>query len=203
MKKHISILVVLIMILIPFQAFASEGSKEAIFNGDIKQLRQFYTGEYTNSYDYRITGFIYDKESNERLSLKDWKLLPIEPVKDNETKITLKYLPDMDKDIPRYQDIEITIPITTKTFNDTLKRQVFSKILTFETDIHKIFNPIDFVFRNSNGKVINGTLKYEDVKLHDGVNLVMYSFYPEEVLNTGSGYEEYTVNTGAIKIIVD
>jgi hypothetical protein len=203
MKKRISILIFLIMILIPFQAFALENSKEAIFKGDIKQVRQFYPGEYTNSYDYKITGIVYDKESNEQIPLKDWKLLSIEPVKDDEAKITLKYLPDMDKDIPQYHDIEITIPITTKPYNDSLKRQVFSKILTFETDIHKIFNPIDFVFRNSNGKAINGTLKYEDVKLHEGVNLVMYSFYPEEVLNTGYGYEEYTVNTGTIKIIVD
>jgi len=200
MKNLIAVVITIAILVFPCTVKAE--TQTVVLDGDIKPVREFYLGEYAEHLDFEASGNIIETETNEIIPLSDWKIYAYESVKENYVDVIIKYLPDMDKDIPRYGDISGRVDVVTKDYSPNLKRQVPSTIHTIETDLSKIFNKYDFVFRNSAGKIIPGELQHDNVQLGEGVNLVSYEFKPYKELITDYGYETYNIHSGTIKIII-
>jgi hypothetical protein len=199
--KYLSFVYIIFILLNVTNVSAENKDVKVEFDGKVVATREFYVGEYASYFDFKVNGS-FVTNYGELIDSKDWKVFAITPVSSSYVDITIKHIPSLSEDKPIYNDIKYRVKVKSSNFNSDLKLKVSKTIYTKETDLSKIFNDSDFVFKNSLGKVIDGNLNYDKIELNYGVNYINYTFTPDKKLITSYGYEEYKTMKDVIKIIV-
>lgn len=202
--KRIKIFLLIITILfginisnVVVKAQETNNYQDAEFIGKIIPLRKFYMGEYAKYHDFEIDGEFIDNKGNS-IPSSEWKIFAIESVKKNTINICIKHLPSFDDtNEVFYNDIEYTVDIQTKDFNEKLNANFKKNIKAY--NIEDAINKLKFY--NSLGNRVQGTIEYNVVSKDSDNVLIQYVFKPYDLyLETDYGYEEYSIYKGSLNI---
>jgi len=206
MMKKISKIIIVFLSLIIFVTSSSINAKaetqseynDVNFIGNIVPVRKFYKGEYTEYYDYKITGDFVDRDDN-IIPNSEWKIFAIDTTKKDKIKIVIKHLPTLsDETDLYYNDIEYIVDIKTEEFDENLNVNIKKNIKanTVEEALNKL------KFYNSLGNRVKGEIKHEKINNSDSkIIKIKYTFTPyKPYVFTDYGYEQYKCYEGVLNI---